>query len=52
MLRKKKLKKFYQIFKKDTSFLGGSITAPYKVDMIKFLDIISPDAKKLDQSTQ
>ena len=46
-VEKKKLKNFIKFLKKDASFLGGSITAPYKVDMIKFLDIISPDAKKI-----
>ena len=46
-VEKKKLKNFVKFLKKEKSFLGGSITAPYKVDMLKYLDIISSDAKKI-----
>ncbi len=46
-VEKKKLKNFIEFLKKDSLFLGGSITAPYKVDMIKFCDTINPDAKKI-----
>ncbi len=33
--------------KKDKRFIGGSVTAPYKEKIIKFLDGISPESKKI-----
>tara|TARA_B100001173_G_scaffold155432_1_gene134724 strand:- start:246 stop:1244 length:999 start_codon:yes stop_codon:yes gene_type:complete len=33
--------------KKDKRFIGGSVTAPYKEKIIKYLDGISPESKKI-----
>lgn len=44
---KKNLKKITFDLKKNTKFIGGSVTAPYKVDIIKYLDGIDSISKKI-----
>lgn len=43
----KNLKKLINYLKKDQYFLGGSVTAPYKNLIMKYLDHIDNDAKKI-----
>ena len=44
---KKKLKHLLKLLKNDANYIGGSVTAPYKIEIIKFLDSVSPEAKKI-----
>lgn len=43
----KNLKNLIRFLKIDKKFKGGSITAPYKEEIMKYLDIIDSDAKKI-----
>tara|TARA_B100000989_G_C19529862_1_gene468991 strand:+ start:1125 stop:2108 length:984 start_codon:yes stop_codon:yes gene_type:complete len=43
----KNLKNLIRFLKIDKKFKGGSITAPYKEEIMKYLDIIDLDAKKI-----
>ena len=44
-VKKKELKKLMRILKKDKNYLGGSVTIPYKEEIIKHLDKIDTKAK-------
>ena len=44
-VKKKELKKLMRILKKDKNYLGGSVTIPYKEEIIKHLDKIDAKAK-------
>ena len=48
-LKKKNLKKFIKYLKKNPNFIGGSVTAPYKVEVMKYLDNLDKTSKKLVQ---
>ena len=37
----------HDFLKKDEKFLGGSVTAPYKIEIMKYLDEIDFNAKKI-----
>jgi shikimate dehydrogenase len=41
-LPKKNIKNFFNFIKKDKNFLGGAITAPYKIIAMKYMDQIDP----------
>ncbi len=43
----KNLKNLIRFLKIDKKFKGGSITAPYKEEIMKYLDIVDLDAKKI-----
>ena len=43
----KDLKNLLRYLKKDKNFLGGSVTTPYKNHIIKYLDNLNQDAKKI-----
>ncbi len=43
----KNLRKFVDLLKRDKKFLGGSVTAPYKIEIMKYLDEIDFNAKKI-----
>ncbi len=44
-VKKKELKKLMRVLKKDKNYLGGSVTIPYKEEIIKHLDKIDTKAK-------
>ena len=46
-VRKKNLKNLISALKKDLGFIGGSVTAPYKVDTMKYLNSIDGVSKKI-----
>ena len=46
-LKKKNLKKFIEYLKKNSNFIGGSVTAPYKVEIMKYLDNLDKTSKKI-----
>ncbi len=46
-LKKKNLKKFIKYLKKNPNFIGGSVTAPYKVEVMKYLDNLDKTSKKI-----
>ena len=41
----KSLKRLMEILKNDKSFIGGSVTIPYKETIVKYLDALSPEAE-------
>jgi len=41
------LKKLFELLKNNQFFIGGSITAPYKIEAIKFIDGIDEKSKKI-----
>ena len=43
----KKLSSFIQCIKKDPLFIGGSVTIPYKISIMKYLDKIDIKSKKI-----
>ena len=43
----KNLRNFVNFLKNDEKFLGGSVTAPYKIEIMKYLDEIDFNAKKI-----
>jgi len=46
-LPQKNIKDFFNFIKKDKNFLGGAVTAPYKVEAIKYMDKIDQKALEI-----
>ena len=46
-VKKKKVKHLIQSLKKDPLFIGGSVTIPYKISIMRYLDKIDSKAKKI-----
>ena len=46
-VKKEKVKNLIQFLKKDPSFIGGSVTIPYKISIMQYLDKIDNKAKKI-----
>ena len=46
-INKKKLPQLIKYLKKNNNFLGGSVTMPYKEEIIRYLDNIDKDSKKI-----
>ena len=43
----KNMKKTFDFIKTNSFFIGGSITAPYKIEAIKYLDYIDDKSQKI-----
>ena len=46
-VEKKNIKNLIKYLKKDRLFIGGSVTIPYKVSIMRYLDLIDNKAKKI-----
>ena len=41
------MEKLTNFIKKDPYYIGGSVTAPYKIEIMKYLDKIDNNAEKI-----